>query len=375
MRHSRLFRSAAPVLVTGFLAATVACAPPAPPPLTGCTTSDLGISGGAPMLGLSDADLTRELDTMWNTGIRWLRFDVDWSVVEATRGQQNWSAIDRLVDRARARGLNLLGIVTYTPAWARVAGTSDSHGRPADPATFATFAKQAAERYNGKVATWEIWNEPNLVNFFRPAPNADAYVQLLSAAAQAIRSVQPGAMILNGGLAPAVDDGTNIAPTTYVQQLYQRGAQQYFDALSVHPYSWPALPSDASTQSWNTFYRMRFMRDTMVQYGDSATEIWATEFGAPTGRASDAVSAQRQADIIRDGIAEARRLGYVDKVFVYTLRNHGTNLSDREQNFGLLEYNFTAKPSLAVVQSAATACTGVSDTLDSESPTPPPVAS
>lgn len=76
------------------------------------------------------------------------------------------------------------------------------------------------------------------------------------------------------------------------------------------------------------------------------------------------MSAQRQADIIRDGIAEARRLGYVDKVFVYTLRNHGPNLFDREQNFGLLEYNFTAKPSLAVMQSAATACTGMSDTLD-----------
>lgn len=71
-------------------------------------------------------------------------------------------------------------------------------------------------------------------------------------------------MILNGGLAPAVDDGTNIAPTTYVQKLVQRGTQQYFDALSVHPYSGQALPSDASTQSWNTFYRMWFMRDTMV---------------------------------------------------------------------------------------------------------------
>lgn len=158
---------------------------PQPPP-SGCTTSDLGTSGSDPMLGMSDADLTRELDTMWNTDIRWLRFDVDWSIVESTRGQQNWCAIDRLVDRAR--GLNLLGIITYTPAWARIAGTSDSHGRPADPAAFATFAKQAAQRYNGRVTTWEIWNEPDLVNFFRPAPDADAYVQLLSAAAQAIRS-------------------------------------------------------------------------------------------------------------------------------------------------------------------------------------------
>ncbi|MFX1757276.1 MULTISPECIES: glycosyl hydrolase [Rhodococcus] len=354
------------------LAALAACAPPIQPtPPTTCGSDDIGIAAGAPLMYLPDTELDRELDAIRAVGARWLRVDIDWSVIEPNRGQQNWSIPDRVVDRARTRGLEVVGIIAYTPAWARVAGGADTHGYPADPAAFATFSRQVAQRYSTRVSHWEIWNEPNLTGFFRPRADIGKYVELLAAAAPAIKSVQPGARILNGGLAPAVDDGTNISPVTYVQQLYARGAQQYFDILSIHPYSYPALPNDASTQSWNTFYRMRLMRDTMVQYGDAATPIWATEFGAPTGTASNAVSAQRQADIIATGIAEARRLGWVQKVFVYSMRDRGTNQADVEQNFGLLYQNFTAKPSRAVVASAAQACTTVSDSL--EITTPPAV--
>ncbi|KHJ72936.1 MULTISPECIES: GH39 family glycosyl hydrolase [Rhodococcus] len=348
------------------LAALAACAPPPqPPPPTTCATDDIGIAAGAPLMYLPDSELDRELDTIRAVGARWLRVDIDWSVIEPNRGQQNWSVPDRVVDRARARGLEVVGIVAYTPAWARVAGGGDTHGYPADPAAFAGFARQAAQRYSTRVTHWEIWNEPNLTNFFRPRPDVGKYVELLAAAAPAVKSVQPNARILNGGLAPAVDNGSDISPVTYVQQLYARGAHQYFDILSVHPYSYPALPSDVSTQSWNTFYRMRLMRDTMVQYGDAATPVWATEFGAPTGTASNAVSTQRQADIIADGIAEARRLGWVQKVFVYSMRDRGTNKADVEQNFGLLYQNFSAKPSRAVVASATSGCAAANDTLES----------
>lgn len=367
----RFTRSILSAAVACTMLGAAACAPPpVTPPPAGCTTADIGIAAGAPLMYLSDADLDREIAEIRSVGARWLRVDIDWSVIEPNRGQQNWSVPDRVIDKARAAGLELVGIIAYTPAWARVANGADTHGYPADPAEFATFSRQVAQRYSNRVSHWEIWNEPNLTSFFRPAADVDKYVQLLAAAAPAIKSVQGSARILNGGLAPAVDDGTNISPVTFVQQLYAKGAQQHFDILSIHPYSYPALPSDASTQNWNTFHRMRLMRDTMVQYGDSATKIWATEFGAPTGTASNSVSPQRQSDIIADGIAEARRLGYVEKVFIYSMRDRGTDRNDVEQNFGLLYQNFTTKPARAVVRAAANACVPVSSSLDTDTPAP-----
>lgn len=356
---SRLRLSLACILLS--VGSLSACAPSpvptaAPVPAPTCNSVSFGIAAGAPLNGLSQNDLDRELAAVKNAGATWIRFDIDWSVVEPTKGQQNWSSTDRVVERARLQGLSLLGIVTYTPAWARVRGGGNSHGYPADPAVFAKFAQQAAQRYSNKINTWEIWNEPNLTQFFRPKPNVNVYTALLKAASASIKAVQPGAKILNGGLAPAVDNGSDISPVTYLQRMYAAGAKSSFDAFSIHPYSWPALPSDASTKNWNTFYRIRLMRDTMVQNGDSGKKVWATEFGAPTGSAPTSVSPQLQADIIADGFAQAKSLGYIEHVFVYSMRDRGTNPSDIEQNFGLVTVDYTPKPALAAVQQALGGC-------------------
>ncbi|NMM83567.1 beta-xylosidase [Rhodococcus sp. SRB_17] len=346
-------------LAVGSLSACTSTPPPPPttsPPST-CSSASFGIAGGAPLNWLSQNDLDAELTAMKNAGTTWLRFDIDWSAVEPTKGQQNWSATDRVVERARLQGLSLLAIVTYTPPWARIAGAADSHGYPSDIAAYAKFAQQAAQRYSNKISTWEIWNEPNLAQFFRPKPNANTYTSMLKAAAASIRAAQPGAKILNGGLAPAVDNGSDISPVTYLNSLYAAGAKSSFDAFSIHPYSWPALPSDASTQSWNTFYRIRLMRETMVKNGDSGKKVWATEFGAPTGTGPTAVSPQLQASIIADGFAQANSLGYIERIFIYSMRDRGTNTSDIEQNFGLMTMNFTPKPALDAVKQAIGGCT------------------
>lgn len=359
MRRLRLPLVCALLLTIGSLSA---CAPKpvtttttSAPPAT-CSSVGLGIAGGAPLNWLSQADLDTELSAMKNAGTTWLRFDIDWSAVEPTKGQQNWAATDRVVDRARTQGLSLVGIVTYTPAWARVAGATDTHGYPSDTAAFAKFAQQAAQRYSTRISTWEIWNEPNLTQFFRPKPNVNTYAAILKAASTSIRAVQPGAKILNGGLAPAVDNGSDISPVTYLNALYSAGAKSYFDVFSIHPYSWPALPSDASTSSWNTFYRIRLMRDIMVKNGDTGKKVWATEFGAPTGSGSTAVTPQLQASIISDGFAQAQALGYIERIFIYSMRDRGTNSRDIEQNFGLVTINYTPKPALDAVKKAIGGC-------------------
>lgn len=359
MSRLRLLLAVALIFTIGSLNA---CAPaPVPtttstPPATTCSSVSLGIAAGAPLNTLSQNDLDAELVAMKNAGTTWLRFDIDWSVVEPTRGQQNWASTDRIVDRARLQGLSLLAIVTYTPPWARVAGASDSHGYPSDTAAFAKFAQQAAQRYSTKISTWEIWNEPNLTQFFRPKPNVNTYTTMLKAAAASIRAVQPGAKILNGGLSPAVDNGSDISPVTYLKGMYAAGAKSSFDVFSIHPYSWPALPSDASTQEWNTFYRIRLMHDSMAANGDGAKKVWATEFGAPTGNGPTAVSPQLQASILADGFAQAKILGYIERIFVYSMRDRGTNTADIEQNFGMVTMNYTAKPALAAVKQAIGGC-------------------
>lgn len=346
----RLAAVAVVLLATGFvvhssISTSGAACDVAPP------TDNTGIALGSGYTTLSDDQMNATVESIRSTGSRWVRFDIDWSEIESDKGVFDWSGTDRLVSFSKNAGLEILGLITYTPAWARdpAAPAPDGHTRPADPAEFGKFAAVAAERYADSISAWEIWNEPNLQAFFNPAPDAAKYAELLTAASGAVKSVQPHATIVSGGLSPATDNGTDISPTVFLESLYASGAAPSFDVVGMHPYSYPATPSDPMTRNWNSFYRMRSMHDTMVAHGDTSTAIWATEFGAPTGTGIGAVTESRQAEILRDGFNEARSLGFVEKIFVYSLHDRGPDLGDREQNFGIMDVNLQPKPAMDVV--------------------------
>lgn len=322
----------------------------------------LGMGGGAIFMHLPDPELARELNAVKDSGAKWLRIDVDWSDIEAKRGQQDWTNTDRVVEAARSRGLLVLGIIAYTPVWARDATVSGdtTHGRPASPDLFATFAAQAAARYARQVTSWEVWNEPNVRQFFMPRPDPDFYTRMLQASYRAIHAVAPTATVVGGSMAPATDepDGSAVAPTSFLERIYAAGAKESMDALSIHPYSFPANPSDSTTAAWNTFYRLRYIRDTMKRYGDENKTLWLTEFGAPTttvqtGGGSGMVSEQRQAEIIGDGLRFASKFYPLGPVFIYSIRDQQTGGADPELNFGLLRTDFSPKPAYAVVMQYA----------------------
>jgi hypothetical protein len=321
-----------------------------------------GFSPGAGIFNESDSDLAKDLDLMASTGAKWVRFDFPWASVEPTppslldgvlTSTFDWRRVDRLVDAAHARGLQVIALPFHTPAWARPLGTDDKHP-PTDPAVFATFLEAAVRRYGPKgVKVWEVWNEPNLSVFWSPKPDPGAYTALLTASAAGIRRADPGATVLLGGLSPATDapDGSQISPVTFLEGVYAAGGRGAFDAVGMHPYSYPARPTDPETASWNTFYRLPLVHDVMVDNGDGSKKIWATEFGAPTGTSSQAVSTSEQAAMVEDGYEGIAQWEWTGPMLWYSHRDSGTDPADREQNFGLVKADFTAKPALDTFKS------------------------
>src|SRR5206468_376838 len=148
---------------------------------------------------------------------------------------------------------------------------------------------------------WEIWNEPNIDVFWKPRPDAAAYARLLVAGASAIRQHDPQATIVTAGLAPAPDsdDGRFVSPRTFLTRLYDAGARTYFDAVGIHPYDYPYGAS--AVGDWNQFWSLPATYQVIVSHGDSGKQLWGTEYGAPTGVASQAVSLDRQATFVREG--------------------------------------------------------------------------
>ncbi len=318
---------------------------------TSAETHPVGFSPGFAIIDQRPVALHRDLDGMRGVGAGWVRIDVSWARAEPQRGRFDWTDTDRVIGAANARGLSVLAVIGYQPGWARVY-RADGTQLPPQPAGFAEFAAAAAKRYSTDVGAWEVWNEPNLERFWRPRPVPAAYARLLRAAAEAIRANDPGDPILSGGLAPAVDaaDGSSIAPETFLRRLYRRGVGGSFDAVAIHPYCYPELPTDDS--SWNTFFKLSELHAIMTRRGDGDKRLWLTEYGAPTGAASSAVGDERQAAMLVGAYDEASRLDFAGPIFYYNYRDDGTDLADAEQNFGIVRRDRTPKPAWAALQGA-----------------------
>ncbi|MGW5267103.1 beta-xylosidase [Rhodococcus sp. NPDC003994] len=351
------------VVLTAFLVAFAALSPLRPglaaaQAPTSCTTASgstqVGGSPGALFGGLSDADLSRELDLARDAGMFAVRIDVDWSVVEPVRGNRDWSVPDRMVDAITARGMCVLGIVTYAPEWARVATAVDEdYGRPADPGRFAEFAGAAAERYRDRISLWEVWNEPNLATYFKPAPDPVVYALMLRGAYRAITRANPDTVVVSGGVAPGSAAAGGIPAVAFVLALYELGAVRYADALNVHPFTFPGLPNDAPATGdadGNSAMVLWPIRDIMVARGDAAKPVWMTAVGAPTGAAEGAVSEEGQASTVRILLNATVGNSWLGPSFVYAIRDNGTDESVLDDNFGIVRRDYTPKPALADVR-------------------------
>jgi hypothetical protein len=319
-----------------------------------------GIAAGGSLTSLNQGDLDRYFDTLQALGVMWVRWDIDWNVIQREGVKSyHWEGTDRVAHTAEKYGIHSLGIITYAPRWAADKRClTDAQCAPVDAKAFGHFAGEAALRYKSTITSWEIWNEPNFTLFWSPKPSAKKYADVLKEASTEIKKVDPTAIVLSGGLAPSADEKEgSISPTTFIKSLYASGANQYFDGIALHPYTFPVSPKYKAW--WNSWQQMYGIRNLMIKNNESNKKIWVTEYGAPTGGPGkkrsldhlefiydqDFVSESAQEGMAKDVIALYQKSAdWMGGFFWYSLRDNGTKKNTPENFFGLLRYDGTKKP-------------------------------
>jgi hypothetical protein len=336
--------------------AVVAAAPAAP-----SASGRFGIATGGAVQNLSATDLTRYLDAVKAAGAQWIRIDFNWAVIQGGGPTSyNWGPFDNVVNGARARGLNVLGTMLYTPGWARPAGTSGTTP-PTNLNDYVTFARACVQHFGpAGVHNFEIWNEPNISQFWAPGPDTARYTQLLKLAYAAIKQLDPSATVVSAGLSPYGSygqfDAQHMNPINYLQGMYANGAAGSLDAVGWHPYN---FPNGLGFYGWSGWSQMTdtspSARSVMTAAGDGGKQIWATEFGWPTGSSTRAVSEATQAQMVTDSYAKLKTYSWAGPAFFYSGRDAGTDLFNIEDNFGIIHNNWSPKASYAAYQAAAAA--------------------
>lgn len=219
-------------------------------------------------------------------GFGWVRQRFNWGQIEAQPGQYDWRQSDGILQDVAAAGLVPVLVLDGSPAWARApmnTGPTDNPlAPPADPATFARFAATFADRYQGSVRFYQIWDEPNLApHWGNRHIDPVGYAQLLKAAATAIRAADPDAVIMTAALAPTSDRGhLAIDEVYFLQRLYAAGAAPFFDVVAAQPFGFGYAPDDRQVQLDRlNFQRVKLLRRTMIAAGDGATPLWVVRYG------------------------------------------------------------------------------------------------
>ena len=217
-----------------------------------------------------------------------IRASLDWRDAEPVRDQwhaSSWARWQGLYDRALERGVTPLFTIGFAPPWARdPASCSGQYCRvpptPQMDGEWAEFAAEVARRF--PAALIEVWNEPNLTNFWTSGADPRRYAELLDTAHDAIKSVSPQTMVLGGGLSNVqVSLDGHMALREYLDAAYSASPSiaANMDALSFHPYV-GVLGLGAGTLFAKSFHDVRTVREA---HGDSATPLFVTEVGVSTG--------------------------------------------------------------------------------------------
>lgn len=226
------------------------------------------------------------LDVTRDAGLGWVRIDFNWFNAQPNPGPPDFTFFDTLVDEALARNLQVLAVVGYGPDWASSGdGLGDgSHNDVPQPGTYEVFVAEVVQHFAGRITHYELWNEPNLGDFFEGTP--DDYTSLI---------LVPGATAVHAGCAQCKVVAPGLASIGGEYDIWLdaslTAAKDQIDIVSGHIYSGF---SDAQTSDnfWNKLEDHRVIdingtvvfegplsfREVMDQHGVDVP-FWLTETG------------------------------------------------------------------------------------------------
>lgn len=328
--------------------------------LLACASTAMAARTAVPrsLLGMQAwADPTAaDLERMRSAGVRTLRDNLSWSVVEPTRGERRWDRYDSVFERAARVGIEVFPVLVGTPAFA--AKIPQYPPRASARRAYTAFVRDAVARYgpNGAfwrarpelptrpVGAWQVWNEPNLPVWWNGRPRVSQYLELLRQTRRAIRSRDPRARIVLAGMPVTARDTR--APH-YLRAIYRRrGAKRLFDAVAIHAFASSAAGAVGV---------VRRSRGIMRAARDSKTPIWVTEIGwgsepsaIPSHLSTDEATQAARLKVSLSALARHKRRLGVEKAFWFAWQDRPRIAGEADWwalNAGLLRADGSAKPS------------------------------
>jgi len=228
--------------------------------------------------------------------------------------------------------------------------------------SWAKFAQAAGAAFKGQLASYSIWNEPNLNAWIKGSNKGAIYRKIYTTGYKAIRKGDRSARILMGETAPFISRSPGIAPLKFLRQLAcvdndyrplrgKRCPALRSNGYAHHPYDLDRAPRrsnrgpDSATIGTlsNLTRALRKLRGRLK----GTSGLYLTEFGYAS-QGPHAISQRKRAAYIKQAYSIARRTHGVKELVQYLL----INSSGDKFPTGLLTPTAQQTPAYAALKSA-----------------------
>ena len=263
---------------------------------------------------------------LWDSGVRW-------ADVAPRRDRWDFDKLDAYVELAEAHGASMVYTLGSTPRWASARPDEAGPYGPgcaAEPAVMADwneYVQRVVTRYRGRIATYEVWNEPYFTDFARDrgqptffSGNVAQMLEMTRSVRQAIDRSDPAAKLATPGF---------VNGSHRLDLFLTRGGAGLVDLIAYHFYA-------ADAQQF--FDQVDEVRALMARRKVGHLQLWNTECGVERATAkAGAASASSASDVAADALAADHVAQFLilgaatrlDRFYYYAWDNYLSGMVDR----------------------------------------------
>jgi hypothetical protein len=203
-----------------------------------------------------------------DSGARVVRWQFNWRDHEPSPGSWDWSKSDDAIAAWTQAGLTIHAILHNPPTYMLAASNGlmptglDLQYDSTSP-SFSRFCFMFASRYKGQIKSYEVWNEPDLSEFWNGT--AQQYYTLLKGCYLGIKVADPAAIVVMAGMAFVQGKGFYADIVHAIASDPTAPANNFFfDVIGIHMYGDPELVYTRTIETRQEFERYGMFKPVWI---------------------------------------------------------------------------------------------------------------
>ena len=284
-----------------------------------------------------------DIELLKTLGVNYVRAGFTWELIEKNNGNYDFSYYDTWMNVLKENKIKVIANLGTNST--KYIGADKKFSSEEEIDHFVEFVNQILKHYP-YIEDFEILNEPNYNSngyLYKAEEEIKWYVDMATKVKNLIQNNNENATVNFGSLSiDRVETENNITPIDFLN-IAGYASYKEFNAISIHPYDW----FNYSVLNQTLILNIEPVLDKINDMGGFLT-VNSTEFGA-TSFDEINLNEDVQANKLIQQSTLMDRYNMNQKI-IYNFWNMGTDINEREDNFGLITNDYKPKKAYYAVK-------------------------